>query len=664
MTTYNTGNPVGSVDPKDLYDNAQNLDNIVNGSELSYEDRLGVPRRSLAGIDAAAEAVLSGLGYAPPVTYAAGISLTLTTQTVEYNGEVYAPKLSALPFTTGGTFDPAKFRVIQGVLAADLAATGGSVLVGYDGGTAQDVLDEAKPMANYAALRAYTGRATGVRVTQYGLAGFFQRDDADATSADNGGTIIVDGAGRRWKRQWAPYVDVMWFGAKGDYSPNTGAGTDDTAAIQAAINFAESRIDSVTHGSYSPANGSGVVFFQQGSYKVTAPLVVSNKISVLGEGQTEYTFGSRLTQTTANTDLFQVSASAGSTSFSVEKMILRSNAGAGTGHLVNMVRSGGGSVNSQRYVDCTFAQPQAMSLCLAGDDIVIKNCLFDVSTESGNGVQLGTATMLASNVRVSGCNFFNLTNSCIKTVNCVGLVVDGNVMSQPNGSTRTKYFLDGQEAFSPVLTQSFTITGNTIRGARTFVGLGAVNSDNITITGNTVVESGIGAGETQHLMQFGGVASGITISGNTLRGSLNSGNFYNDANCVSLDGIIAGNTFINDGGTGDALSCAKMIGRISANQYSGFANKQMGQKFSTTAAPINPGAIAAGSQFGYALAVTGANFGDMVRVGTISNAWVAQSGIEVLAFANNANSVRVEYRNGTAGTITVPAHDIWCEVTR
>lgn len=134
MTTYNTGNPVGSADPKDLYDNAQNLDNIVNGSELSYADRLGVARRSLAGIDAAAEAVLSGLGYAPPVAYASGIYLTLTTQTVEYNGEVYAPKLSALPFTTGGTFDSTKFRIIQGVIATDLAATGGSALVGADDG--------------------------------------------------------------------------------------------------------------------------------------------------------------------------------------------------------------------------------------------------------------------------------------------------------------------------------------------------------------------------------------------------------------------------------------------------------------------------------------------------------------------------------------------------
>lgn len=116
------------------------------------------------------------------------------------------------------------------VKATDLAATGGSALVGYDGGTAQAVLDDAKPMANYTALRAYTGRATGVRITQAGLAGFFQRDASDTTSADNGGTIIVDAAGRRWKRLHDGRVNAQWFGAKGDWDGTAGA--DNTQALR------------------------------------------------------------------------------------------------------------------------------------------------------------------------------------------------------------------------------------------------------------------------------------------------------------------------------------------------------------------------------------------------------------------------------------------------
>lgn len=59
-------------------------------------------------------------GYAVPVAYASGISLTLTSQTVDYNGVIYAPLSSALPFTTSSWgADSAKFRAIQ-VTDADL----------------------------------------------------------------------------------------------------------------------------------------------------------------------------------------------------------------------------------------------------------------------------------------------------------------------------------------------------------------------------------------------------------------------------------------------------------------------------------------------------------------------------------------------------------------
>lgn len=126
-----TKNPVPSTDPTDIVFNSQKLDEVVNGNLHYYTDRLGVSRRTVEGINAAADVVLAGLGYAPPVAYASGILLTLTTQTVEYSGLVYAPKAADLPFTTSGTFETAKFRPIQGVSSADLAASGGASMVGY-----------------------------------------------------------------------------------------------------------------------------------------------------------------------------------------------------------------------------------------------------------------------------------------------------------------------------------------------------------------------------------------------------------------------------------------------------------------------------------------------------------------------------------------------------
>jgi hypothetical protein len=85
--------------------------------------------------------------------------------------------------------------------------------------TVGDILD-AQLMVNYAALRAYTGLAKTVRITgllataqPQGIAGFFQYDSTDTTSADNGGTIIVGSDGRRWKRQVENSIFVDWFGA-------------------------------------------------------------------------------------------------------------------------------------------------------------------------------------------------------------------------------------------------------------------------------------------------------------------------------------------------------------------------------------------------------------------------------------------------------------------
>ena len=115
-----TSNPVPSQDPTDLLFNAAKLDEVVSSTAATYTDRLGVSRRSLSGIDAAADNVLNAIGYSVPVAYASGISLTLTSQTVDYNGVVYAPKSSALPFTTSSWgADSAKFRAVQ-VTDADL----------------------------------------------------------------------------------------------------------------------------------------------------------------------------------------------------------------------------------------------------------------------------------------------------------------------------------------------------------------------------------------------------------------------------------------------------------------------------------------------------------------------------------------------------------------
>ena len=52
MTKYATNNPIGSMDPKDLFDNAQNLDYALNDiTKAIWKDRLGRDRKTYWGME-------------------------------------------------------------------------------------------------------------------------------------------------------------------------------------------------------------------------------------------------------------------------------------------------------------------------------------------------------------------------------------------------------------------------------------------------------------------------------------------------------------------------------------------------------------------------------------------------------------------------------------
>lgn len=117
----------------------ETVDAVANSQADTTTTRYGDSVLTLAG-------VLRRLGYAPPVSYMAGITVTNGLTTVEKDGVVYAPIPTLVPFTTG-TWDPTQWHVIQDDpnLRFDLASSGGTNFVGYGSQTLAQALSEILP---------------------------------------------------------------------------------------------------------------------------------------------------------------------------------------------------------------------------------------------------------------------------------------------------------------------------------------------------------------------------------------------------------------------------------------------------------------------------------------------------------------------------------------
>ena len=275
-----TTNPVPSQDPSALLFNAGKLDEVVNGTTNSFTDRLGVSRRTVAGMNADFDAQLANAEsdlnvYRADAAASAAEALGYLNviRTTSYGAYANDPETDPLgnPPTVGDEYFNTAANLLKrwngttwqasDINTANLAASSGSSLVGYDGGTVQDVLDGAKSLQDYAALRAYTGRAkriyvTGLLVTAKpaGIAGVFQYDPTDTTSTDNGGTIIVGIDGRRWRRDFSNAINVKWFGATGN------GVTDDTdAGRKAYLALTDNSILVFPPGEYVMQNASASV---------------------------------------------------------------------------------------------------------------------------------------------------------------------------------------------------------------------------------------------------------------------------------------------------------------------------------------------------------------------------------------------------------------------
>jgi hypothetical protein len=109
----------------------------------SIADLQEASNASIVAVHESATTVMASVGYAVPVPYVAGLAMATATQTVAFNGQTYAPAFASLPFVTSGAFEAGKFRLIQGLIASDLAAPTGASLAGFQQEGAGSVVRDA-----------------------------------------------------------------------------------------------------------------------------------------------------------------------------------------------------------------------------------------------------------------------------------------------------------------------------------------------------------------------------------------------------------------------------------------------------------------------------------------------------------------------------------------
>lgn len=356
--------------------------------------------------------------------------------------------------------------------------------------------------------------------------------------------------------------NVLDYGAKGDGS------TDDTAAIQSAINAAQAI--------------GGIVFFPPGSYKISSALNVSARIKMLGAGyQGDGGLGYQYKGVTQSSGFVGSVIVCGSSnhgivattndSITIEgiQITYPSQPTSGTTGIILQATQGAGNSNTGSILRDVMITGHSVGIQLINClDFVIDNCNLiwgwksGISISSPNYPSYGDSTITNCTIWGNGVPDYLCH---IGVYSGGGLRIINNKLNIGSGSTTAGILispnLSVQQTVEPLL-----IANNSIEGC---VGGIVFNNYNplglctgVTITGNQIW-AGIHAiqANTYGNRSTGNWLMGLSIVGNSLMVNGGSGKTIVVLDSVSI-GIITGNVFaLSDGGTGTAIA----LGAQSAN---------------------------------------------------------------------------------------------------
>ena len=180
----------------DASTDAQTLEYFVNSGLTSIPLRLG---GTIPSIQRLIDTITLTLGYQVPVVFTTGLDVDAVNYTVDYNGVIYAPLPSEVPFTTTASFDPAQWYVVQKVDVGSWLPTP------FEYGATADVA------THLGAINDAIAANNGVHLPK----GTTWTIDGPIVLAANG--IVITGGGTITTTETSPPINLVELAAGGDF---------------------------------------------------------------------------------------------------------------------------------------------------------------------------------------------------------------------------------------------------------------------------------------------------------------------------------------------------------------------------------------------------------------------------------------------------------------
>lgn len=211
---YNTGNPVGSTAPKDLYDNSQVLDRVTNSNDLTTRDRLQREILTLKGmasaagdatiaIDAAQRALNSADASAASAAEAAHTAATVEENAEEIAETAAASAVAAVSAAVSADADRAEAAAEAAETARDVANVSANIYPTISAGLAATALGgyfsvPAADAETYLTLYREDAGPVATKIADYPSAELLRQfDDVIDPATDNGYAFdVADPDGR------------------------------------------------------------------------------------------------------------------------------------------------------------------------------------------------------------------------------------------------------------------------------------------------------------------------------------------------------------------------------------------------------------------------------------------------------------------------------------